>query len=282
MPTWRPASPSTATTGPAVGAIYDGAGLRARRHGLGRRAAGRRPRAASSAPGCCSRSGCPAATPPSREPWRMACAWLAAASDDERPRIPAALAGGRAARAGRRSASSCAAGSRSPLTTSAGRLFDAVAAICGIRASVNYEGQAAVELEAASAVRRARAPTRCRCSPANRRRRPASCSTRARRSRRSPPTSTAGAAVAPVGARFHNALAAATAEACAREARARGDRRCVVLSGGVFQNRLLLERTAALLRAAAAARCSCPQRLPPNDGGISYGQAAVAAAAARR
>jgi hydrogenase maturation protein HypF len=51
----------------------------------------------------------------------------------------------------------------------------------------------------------------------------------------------------------------------------------VVLSGGVFQNRLLLERTSALL-AAAELRVLVPERLPPNDGGISFGQAAVAAA----
>jgi hydrogenase maturation protein HypF len=50
----------------------------------------------------------------------------------------------------------------------------------------------------------------------------------------------------------------------------------VVLSGGVFQNRLLLERTAALLDEAGL-RVLVPERLPPNDGGISFGQAAVAA-----
>jgi hydrogenase maturation protein HypF len=50
-----------------------------------------------------------------------------------------------------------------------------------------------------------------------------------------------------------------------------------VLSGGVFQNRLLLERTSALL-ATAGLRPLVPERLPPNDGGIAYGQAAVAAA----
>ena len=51
----------------------------------------------------------------------------------------------------------------------------------------------------------------------------------------------------------------------------------VVLSGGVFQNRLLLERTAALL-VGAGLRVLVPRRLPPNDGGIAYGQVAVAAA----
>jgi hydrogenase maturation protein HypF len=51
----------------------------------------------------------------------------------------------------------------------------------------------------------------------------------------------------------------------------------VVLSGGVFQNRLLLERTVAALEGDGL-RVLVPERLPPNDGGISYGQAAVAAA----
>jgi hydrogenase maturation protein HypF len=50
-----------------------------------------------------------------------------------------------------------------------------------------------------------------------------------------------------------------------------------VLSGGVFQNRLLLELTVAALEDAGL-RVLLPQRLPPNDGAISYGQAAVAAA----
>ena len=50
----------------------------------------------------------------------------------------------------------------------------------------------------------------------------------------------------------------------------------VVLSGGVFQNALLLERTSAAL-AEKGLRVLVPLRLPPNDGGISYGQAAVAA-----
>ena len=79
-----------------------------------------------------------------------------------------------------------------------------------------------------------------------------------------------------MGARFHAALAHATAEACALIA-ARHGVEVAVLSGGVFQNRLLLERTAAEL-AAAGLRVLVPQLLPPNDGGISYGQVAVAAA----
>ena len=52
----------------------------------------------------------------------------------------------------------------------------------------------------------------------------------------------------------------------------------VVLAGGAFQNRRLLERTAAAARAAAGLRVLVPERLPPNDGGVAFGQAAVAAA----
>jgi hydrogenase maturation protein HypF len=86
----------------------------------------------------------------------------------------------------------------------------------------------------------------------------------------------AGVAVPRVAARFHNGLARATAGACVDQARRHG-MELVVLSGGVFQNRLLLERTAEAL-SAAGLRVLVPLRLPPNDGGISYGQAAVAAA----
>jgi hydrogenase maturation protein HypF len=78
-----------------------------------------------------------------------------------------------------------------------------------------------------------------------------------------------------VAARFHNGLAAATADACAAEAERRGIE-LVVLSGGVFQNVLLLERTRALVEKGGL-RALVPERLPPNDGGISFGQAAVAA-----
>ena len=81
-----------------------------------------------------------------------------------------------------------------------------------------------------------------------------------------------------VGARFHNALADATAEACEIEAGRRGIG-TAVLSGGVFQNRLLLERAASRL-AGAGLRVLIPVLLPPNDGGISYGQVAVASARA--
>ncbi len=79
-----------------------------------------------------------------------------------------------------------------------------------------------------------------------------------------------------VAARFHAGLARATALACELLASERG-LGTVVLSGGVFHNRLLLGRTAAELQRAGL-RVLFPELLPPGDGGISYGQAAVAAA----
>ncbi len=79
-----------------------------------------------------------------------------------------------------------------------------------------------------------------------------------------------------IARRFHEGVAQATAAACAEAAAGHG-LQTVVLSGGVFQNRLLLERTSALLTAMGL-RVLVPERLPPNDGGIAFGQAAVAAA----
>ena len=85
-----------------------------------------------------------------REPWRMACSWLAAAHDEEVPPIPAQLESVVDQGSWEAVADLVGTGLNSPLTTSIGRLFDAVAALCGVRARVNYEGQAAAELEAVS------------------------------------------------------------------------------------------------------------------------------------
>ncbi len=75
--------------------------------------------------------------------------------------------------------------------------------------------------------------------------------------------------------RFHSAVAAATVAACARAASVERAE-VVVLSGGVFQNRRLLEAVIAGL-GASGLRVLVPERLPVGDGGISYGQAAIAA-----
>jgi hydrogenase maturation protein HypF len=73
-------------------------------------------------------------------------------------------------------------------------------------------------------------------------------------------------------------VADVTARACVVAAERAGTE-LVALSGGVFQNRRLLERSSSLL-GAAGLRVLTPERLPPNDGGIAYGQLAVAAAQA--
>jgi hydrogenase maturation protein HypF len=207
-----------------------------------------------------------------RQPWRMACAWLAAAAEANPP-MPEQLAGRVDPAAWRQVSALARSRVPSPVTTSAGRLFDGIAALCGIRHEVSYEGQAAIELEAA-------------CDPHERGSYPLPLVPDGRRVVLDPRETIralvqdlgAGASPGAAATRFHNALAAATADACASLA-ARRRAATVVLSGGVFQNRRLLERTAELLTAAGV-RVLTPRRLPPGDGGIAYGQAAVAAARA--
>jgi hydrogenase maturation protein HypF len=197
-----------------------------------------------------------------REPWRMACAWLAEAGGDDEPVLPAGLAG-RVAPAAWSVVARLARSDRSPVTTSAGRLLDAVSAICGLRAQVTYEGQAAIELEAA-------------CDPAAHGAYPMDGLDPREAILAAVRELAQGVAVGVVAARVHDGLAEAVATACRQAAEDAGTG-LVVLSGGVFQNRRLLSVTAARLERAGL-RVLVPERLPPNDGGISYGQAAVAAA----
>ena len=212
-----------------------------------------------------------------RQPWRMACAWLSAAYG-EQPALPRGLRGRVKPDRWRQVSELVHSGVASPLTTSAGRLFDAVAALAGVRAEVNYEGQAAIELEAvADPGETAAYPlplggaepsgTPLVIDP-----RPAVRDVVRDVER--------GIPAPRVSARFHNALAVATATGCELAA-ARSGVDTVVLSGGVFQNRLLLGRTAGLLRDAGL-RVLIPELLPANDGGISYGQLAVASARLER
>jgi hydrogenase maturation protein HypF len=203
-----------------------------------------------------------------REPWRMACAWLVAL-EQAGASPPRTLASQVTAERWRDVTRLARDGLASPQTTSMGRLFDAVSALCGLRARVNYEGQAAAELEAiADRGERGAYPLPASGEPLL-----------------LDPRETLRAVLADLGggrdaavvaARFHNGLAAATAAACS-ELASRSGVGTVVLSGGAFQNRLLLERAAERL-AASGLRVLVPERLPPNDGGISFGQAAVAAA----
>jgi hydrogenase maturation protein HypF len=208
-----------------------------------------------------------------RQPWRMACAWLWAARG-EAPELPASLAGSVSERTWAHVGRLVQAGTASPMTTSMGRLCDAVGALCGLRAEVTYEGQAAIELEAA-------------CDPSERGAYEMPVSETGGMAVIDPRPAieavgadmATGVAIGAIASRFHTGVARATVDVCVTlAARHRCDR--VVLSGGVFQNRRLLESVSAELHAAGL-RVLVPRRLPVNDGGIAYGQAAVAAATLR-
>ncbi|MCP4044315.1 MAG: carbamoyltransferase HypF, partial [Gammaproteobacteria bacterium] len=161
-------------------------------------------------------------------------------------------------------------GLNSPPASSAGRLFDAVAAALGVcRESAGFEGQAAIELEALAASHFMGQvdfgygfELRGDCLNWT-------------------PLWSAllkelgdGVALGIIAARFHHGVAAAVAETAGRLC-GKHELPTVVLSGGVFQNRLLLERTTLLLRGRGLKVLS-PLSTPANDGGLSFGQAVIA------
>ena len=244
-------------TGPAVGAIYDGAGFGTDGTVWGGELLLGDLRSFARI-GHLWPVRLPGGDRAAREPWRMACAWLLAAGVDAPDALRAAHARWDAVER------LCATGFAAPVTTSMGRLFDAVAALCGVRSVASYEGQAAMELEALA-------------TPGERGEYDCGDGLDARPLVRGLVADLArGAGAATVSARFHNTVARATADACAEAAAGAGVER-VVLSGGVFQNRLLLSLTSGRLERRGL-RVLVPERLPANDGGISYGQVAVAAA----
>ena len=161
------------------------------------------------------------------------------------------------------------AGFNTPLTSSAGRMFDAAAALAGLRERAFYEGQAACELEAAAEGGMEPYPYEL-----DRRTTPWRVDTR--------PIFSAlledvakGKGIAEIAGRFHAALAAAVVETCAALGRESGIGR-VALSGGVFQNALLVESVVGGLEREGLA-WFLHRQVPCNDGGISLGQAAAAA-----
>ncbi len=200
-----------------------------------------------------------------REPWRAALAYLIDTFGEDPPdllrRIPAQRLG-----VVRRMIET---GLNTVQTSSCGRLFDAVAAIIGLRSEITFEGQAAIELEnIADPQETARYGFAIEPGEAMQVDfRPAIAEVAAEVAN--------GHSASAIAGRFHNTVAAAIAETCRRiRAETRLNRVC--LSGGTFQNLRLLTTSAAELRSAGF-ELFLHAKVPPNDGGIALGQAAIAA-----
>jgi hydrogenase maturation protein HypF len=202
-----------------------------------------------------------------REPWRMAAVYLHRALGDEFLDLEIPFAQKLDRRAWTTLRSMVLTETNSPQTSSMGRLFDALSSLLGLRNAVNYEGQAAIELEtiaerecsewyefkmeAGGSIIRAEALIR-----------------------RAVEDLLEGLSTHQVSAKFHLAVAHLIAT-LARNIRDQRRLNRVVLSGGVFQNMFLLENVRRLLKADGF-EVLTHSRVPTNDGGISLGQAAIA------
>lgn len=203
-----------------------------------------------------------------REPWRMACAWLADAFDADVPLWPSLR--GIVTDAQWTFATQLSRTSLAPLTSSVGRLLDACAVLCGLRPRVSYEAQAAIELEALAD----RNTNGSYDMPVRQENNNIVLDPR-QLIRDAVRDASNGRALSTIAGRIHRGLVYAAA-AAARVAAERTGIHTVVLSGGVFQNMLLLERLSMALRQTGF-RVLTPRALPPNDGGLAFGQAVVAA-----
>jgi hydrogenase maturation protein HypF len=218
-----------------------------------------------------------------RQPWRMTAAYLAAAYPDGPP--PGLDVIRRNEHRWADVVTLARKGINAPATSSAGRLFDAVSALLGVRDVINYEGQAAVELEqladpAETGAYRARIEPGSPASPSG----PGSPTTPGEPFRvagtdllrQAADDLARGTHPGTIAARFHGGVAALIQQGCVL-AREQHGLSTVALSGGVFQNLTLLTQTVARLEARGF-RVLVHSRVPCNDGGISLGQAVVAAA----
>jgi hydrogenase maturation protein HypF len=202
-----------------------------------------------------------------REPWRMAALYLHRAMGDDflNLNIPFVQMMDRRAWATIRKMAQI--GTNSPEASSMGRLFDALSSIVGLRNAVNYEGQAAIELETI-------ADRSCAQSYEFELTENGSIIKTEAVIRRTVGDLLNGVSPQIVSAKFHTGVTNLIANIARR---IRDERRLnrVVLSGGVFQNMFLLEETSQLLRSYGF-EVFTHSRVPTNDGGISLGQAAVA------
>jgi hydrogenase maturation protein HypF len=205
-----------------------------------------------------------------REPWRMAATFLRAVYGDSMATLDLAFIRRLDAAAWRTLTRAIERGLNAPLTSSAGRLFDAVASLLGLRDSIEFEGQAAMELEALAE------PRTDRIYSAALKETDGGLVVRT-------PDIIAGVVEdllretppATIAARFHASLVDVIVEV-SRRIRRRTGVAAVALSGGVFQNAWLLGGALASLEAAGFEVYS-HRNVPSNDGGLALGQAAVAA-----
>ena len=195
-----------------------------------------------------------------REPWRNAlvrldAAGLAHMADRLFPDAPRALI-----------RQACASGLNAPMSSSAGRLFDAVAAVLGVCPTrQSHEAEAAMALEALATASAWASPYVTADTPEI---------PMAPLFERLCADLEAGTAKGQIAARFHATLAASFANH-ARRVLDDGRAEAVVLTGGCLQNVVLLEY---LLRALRGLRVLSHHRLPANDGSLAFGQALVACA----
>jgi hydrogenase maturation protein HypF len=157
-----------------------------------------------------------------------------------------------------------------PMTSSMGRLFDAVSALAGARQKVNYEGQAAIEFEALADEAEAEIYSFELNQNQVRVRGVVEALVK---------DVMAGVPIEKISGRFHNGLAESVREMVSKISAETGIR-AVVLSGGVWQNLTLLRRTSSLLQKDGFV-VYIHREVPTNDGGLSLGQAAIAAARLR-
>lgn len=201
-----------------------------------------------------------------REPWRMAASYLHRAYGDKFLDLDLPFVRGLDLSRWTTMRSMIAARTNSPETSSMGRLFDALAALLSLRNAVNYEGQAAIALETAAAKNTVE---NYQFEIADR-----SIIKAEGVIRQAVDDLLNGVSTAEVSAKFHLGVATLIARA-ARQIRDERKLARVALSGGVFQNMFLLERTVGLLESDGF-EVFTHSRVPANDGGISLGQAAIA------
>jgi hydrogenase maturation protein HypF len=216
-----------------------------------------------------------------KEPWRMALSYLVSVYGNDAQEIAAKLLSDISEYESTAVFRMIAKRINSPVTSSCGRLFDAVSALTGVRHFVRYEGQAAIELENCI-------PPGISYSGDKTERYDFSIDTGSLITVISPAETISGViedmgnkvSIEKISFKFHNTIIEMYS-AVAERLRAERGLHTVVLSGGCFQNVYLLTNMTAILEKRGFTVYS-HRLVPPNDGGISLGQAVIAGLTALR